>query len=149
MSTKSSTQRWKQKWNLQNLLLKSISAAVQEPQETAAPCVMDLDMNDEATSSHRNIKYDGKTVAFKRIEDGQKFIVARRRYQHTDVCPLCKITFTPQSVTAVVLIVSNQAGIPNRVVHEECLEDKTDEYAFRLISMDYKESKAYADWFPS
>ena len=99
----------------------------------------------------RSIRYGGKTVSFREYSDDQakKFVEARLRYGNMDVCPLCKRRFVVKNTTGVVLIVSNQVGIPNRFVHSECMADKTDEYAFRLIAEDYKEAQKYADWFPA
>lgn len=101
----------------------------------------------------RHIRYEGKSVAFRALPDGRKFVAARRRLGHIDVCPLCKTKFTLDTITGVVLVVSNQAGIPNRFVHQECLEDKTDEYAFRLIVEDWNVANQHRqqcrDWFPT
>ena len=97
----------------------------------------------------RSIKWDGKLVSFREIAYGKKFVQARKRYRFDDVCPLCKLKFPPDDDAAVVLVISNQVGIPNRILHASCLEDKTDEYAFRLIAEDFELSKDYADWFPS
>lgn len=97
----------------------------------------------------RTFQWNGKHVSFRAMPDGEQFIKARKGiYREPDVCPLCKCAFSIESTTGVVLIISNQAGIPNRFVHEECLEDKTDEYAFQLIVQDYKTAQLYKDWFP-
>jgi len=50
---------------------------------------------------------------------------------------------------SVTLIISNQANVPNRFVHDECLAQYSLEYAFKLIADDYEAAKAYAHWFPS
>jgi hypothetical protein len=95
----------------------------------------------------RIIWHDGHKVSFREQKRGSEFIAARRRFGFRDVCPLCKQRFTEKTTTTVVLIVSNQAGVPNRFVHGECLADTTDEYAWRMIAEDYEQSKRYADWF--
>jgi len=101
----------------------------------------------------RNIKYKGKTVSFRLIEKGAEFIKARKRYGYLDKCPLCKKGFNSQE-EQVVLIISNQVSIPNCILHNDCLQDKTDEYAFRLIAEDYQYANGlnaliFASWFPN
>lgn len=95
----------------------------------------------------RTIRWNGKTVGFRNMPDGKRFVQVRRGWGNKDVCPLCKRVFTKSTTTSVILIISNQVGVPNRFVHSECLIDKTDEYAFRLIAEDYEAAKKYSDWF--
>lgn len=95
----------------------------------------------------RSIRWNGKIVSFRKMPDGKRFIRVRRRIKEHDVCPLCKAAFVDENTTSVVLIISNQAGVPNRFVHSECLADKTDEYVFRLIAEDYKDALEFAHWF--
>jgi len=95
----------------------------------------------------KKIMWDGKGVTFRYMEDGKKFVAARRRYGNRDVCPLCKKAFTTLTTTSVYLIISNQVGIPNRFVHTECMKEKTPAYAFRLITENYQEALKYQDWF--
>jgi len=92
----------------------------------------------------RQVKHNGKIVVICPQQDGEKFIEG---LGERDICPLCKQHFRKGSTPTLILIVSNQVGIPNRMVHTECMEDKTDEYAFALIAGDFEESKRYADWF--
>jgi hypothetical protein len=100
-----------------------------------------------STATDRRIPHNGKHVALREILDGSKFIAARIRYGHTDVCPLCKARFTENNVGHLVMFISNQAGVPNRFVHGHCMASKTDEYAWALIAEDYDRSKQYADWY--
>jgi len=104
-------------------------------------------MEQSVKSKNQCIQYDGKVVSFRRMHDGQRFIAVRKRIKVKDFCPLCKKRFLPENTTSVSLVISNQAGVPNRFVHDECLEDKTLEYAFRLIAEDWKEAQRYQDWF--
>jgi hypothetical protein len=94
-----------------------------------------------------NIRHEGKTVSFRIISEGRGFMEARRRFGNLDVCPLCKERISPK-VARVWLVISNQVGVPNRILHDECMQEKTPEYAFRLIAEDYKEAQRYRDWFP-
>jgi len=94
-----------------------------------------------------NIRYEGKDVSLRIMPDGRQFMEARRRYGHLDVCPLCKERISPK-VARVWLVVSNQAGVPNRILHDECMQGKTPEYAWRLIAEGWKEAQQYRDWFP-
>lgn len=95
----------------------------------------------------RTVMHDGKTVAFRNIPDGRQFARMRHRMREKDRCALCKEAFALENTTGVVLVISNQAGIPNRFVHSECMEDKTPEHAFRLIAEDWKEAQKYEGWF--
>jgi len=95
----------------------------------------------------RHILYEGKRILFREMPNGKRFIEVRRRIGSRDVCPLCKQIFRKSTITSVVLITSSQVDIPNRFVHSECLVNKTDEYAFKLIAEDYEEAKKYSDWF--
>jgi hypothetical protein len=96
----------------------------------------------------RSILYNGKTVSIRAIEDSEKFIQSRIRiFGKKDICPLCRQHIDSGDIT---LIVSNQANIPNRIAHNACFADKTDEYAFRLIAEDYQRfqqfEKDYEGW---
>lgn len=96
----------------------------------------------------RSVLYDGKTVSLRAIEDSEKFIQSRIRiFGKKDICPICRQKIDSGDIT---LIVSNQAGIPNRIVHNDCLSDKTDEFAFRIIAEDYQRfqqfEKDYEGW---
>lgn len=84
-----------------------------------------------------NIEYCGKTIGFKTFEDGQFFIRTRKRIGIEDACPLCLKPFTADNTTSVILVVSNQAGIPNRFCHTECTADKTLEYVVQIIAASY------------
>ena len=95
-----------------------------------------------------DIQYEGKTVGFRVINDVRKFTAARRRYGHIDICPLCLEKFSSKNQSSVILVISNQAGIPNRMLHNECMEGKTAEYAFKLIADSYAVAMQYAHWFP-
>ena len=95
-----------------------------------------------------SIKYEGKTVAFRIIDNGRMFMAARRRYRYIDVCPLCLEKISSENQSPVILVISNQAGIPNRMLHNECMEGKTAEYAFKLIADSYAIAKQSAHWFP-
>ena len=88
----------------------------------------------------RVIQHDGKHVSIRKMDDGKEFVEARRRFGHSDICPICRKQFAPNEITAIHLIVSNQVGIPNRYVHDECLVDKLDAYAWRIIAEDYVEA---------
>ena len=94
-----------------------------------------------------SITHNGKTVGFRRLPDGQRFIQARHRIGKHDLCPLYNVAFAPENTTAVILIISNQAGVPNRFCHEECLADKTLEYAFHEIAEDWEAAKAAGEQF--
>jgi hypothetical protein len=105
-------------------------------------------------NTSREIPYDGKHVLIRKIsEEGKAFMEARCRYGNRDICPICRERFVPSKTTAIHLIVSNQVGIPNRIVHDECLADKTDEYAWRIIAEDYKRAmqswEEIKGWFPN
>jgi len=104
-------------------------------------------MTDKATI--RRIDWKGKLVCFRQMPDGAKFVRTRLKIGHEDTCPLCKKRFGLDNVTSVTLIISNQANVPNRFVHDECLAQYSLEYAFKLIADDYEAAKAYAHWFPS
>ena len=95
-----------------------------------------------------DIQYEGKTVAFRIVIDVQKFIAERKRNGHMDVCPLCLEKFSSENQLPVILVISNQAGIPNRILHSECMEGKTAEYAFELIADSYTIAMESAHWFP-
>ena len=95
-----------------------------------------------------SIKYEGKTVAFRIIDNGRMFMAARRRYRYIDVCPLCLEKISSENQSPVILVISNQAGIPNRILHSECMEGKTAEYAFELIADSYAIAMESAHWFP-
>lgn len=91
------------------------------------------------------IPYDGKQIYFRSVVEG--FIKARRRLGFSDVCPLCKKTHFQKDKQKVVLITSNQVGIPNRIVHYECMKDDLPEYVFQLIAQDWENAQKYKDWF--
>ena len=93
-----------------------------------------------------SIIYEGKTIGFKTMLDGQGFIGARRRINAHDICPICKKPFTPEGTTSVLLIISNQADVPNRFCHTECTIDKTLEYVFKIIADSYEEAKQHINW---
>ena len=78
-------------------------------------------------SEVKTIPWNGSHVAFKRWEDGTKWTKARQRLGHSDICPLCLDGFDSRDSSPVILIVSNQAGVPNRTVHSKCFDDKTPE----------------------
>ena len=95
-----------------------------------------------------SIKYKGKTVSFRYFKEGKKFVEVRRRHGDVDMCPLCKKVFRKNDVGGIYLIVSNQAGVPNRFIHEEC--KKYDFFmTFDIIACDYQEALQYKDWFPT
>ena len=99
--------------------------------------------------SLNDIQYEGKTVVFRIINDSQKFTVARNRNGHMDVCPLCLEKFSSENQSPVILVISNQVGIPNRILHSECMEGKTAEYAFKWIADSYAVAMQSAHWFPN
>jgi len=111
-----------------------------------------LDLENEGIEMIENrtqrIEWDGKSVGFRLMSDGISFVKTRRRIGFIDVCPICKEKFSVSKITGVILIISNQVGIPNRFIHVECLEDKTYAYAFSIIAEDWKEAQPYKDWFP-
>lgn len=74
-------------------------------------------------------------------------IEARRRLDHLDVCPLCEEKIRPTNGLEVVMMISNQAGIPNRILHGDCFDKHTPEHALRFIAGSYEESLCYAHWF--
>ena len=96
---------------------------------------------------NRHVPWDGKSVGLKHIKDGTKFMEARKRYGFRDICPLCRQVIQTSSVTSVELVVSNQVGIPNKILHHECVEDKTDEYVVQLLASDYANYKASLERF--
>jgi hypothetical protein len=97
--------------------------------------------------ANNTIQWEGKNVAFAPIEDGVKFINARRRYsKFAGVCPICKIEFDENNTTSLWLVISNQVGIPNRYCHSECFVDKTFEYVFKIIYDDYQLAKFHMEW---
>ena len=95
-----------------------------------------------------DIQYEGKTVVFRIDNNGRRFIAARKRNGHIDVCPLCLEKFSSENQSPVILVISNQVGIPNRILHSECMEGKTAEYAFELIADSYAIAMESAHWFP-
>ena len=104
-------------------------------------------MADNKMDLPRSFTYNGKGVGLRLMTDGQGFIKTRSRIVDSDTCPICRKVFTKDNTTSIVLIISNQIGIPNKFVHIECMEDKTPEYAFKIIADDYKEALKYKHWF--
>jgi len=98
------------------------------------------------------ISYHGKSVGFRVYDDGTEFMTARKRYGFRDICPLCKKAISVNSITGVALIVSNQAGIPNRIIHIECMDLRSFEDVFQRVARSYEEAKQameqHGDWFP-
>lgn len=94
-----------------------------------------------------SIQWNGLHVGFRVLQDGVKFVKTRQRLGEKDMCPLCKKYFQVHGTTSVVLVISNQAGVPNRFLHSECVKDKTKEYAFGLIAQDWEDAQKYKDWF--
>jgi hypothetical protein len=92
--------------------------------------------------------YEGKPVAFRLMLDGKQFIYNRKKVKkNPDICPLCRKPFIEETITSVILIISNQVGIPNRFVHSECMANLTEEYALHCIANDYQEALKYYHWF--
>lgn len=87
-------------------------------------------------------EYDGKPVQVR--SQGQEFNEARRRFNHRDICPYCVERI--KKPDAVVLIISNQAGIPNRVAHKSCFRNQGDE-AINNLARSYEEAQKHAHWF--
>ena len=85
-----------------------------------------------------HIYWDGKKVVFRYMEDGENFIEARRRLGRMDYCPLCGELFTPGTMTSVVLVWSNQVGIPDRICHAECFAEHTPEIVFNIIAGNFE-----------
>lgn len=96
---------------------------------------------------NRSIKWKDKTIGFCDLPDGSQFVQARQRIDEMDICSICKKYFQAHNTTSVVLIISNQAGIPNRFVHSECMEGKTDEEVFALIAKHWEKVQKYKGWF--
>lgn len=95
-----------------------------------------------------SILYEGKTVSFREFKDGERCARVRKnaRSGSYDICPLCleEIIEVPGTV---VLVVSNQAGVPNRFIHKECMGDSTLEYIFNVLVADWQIAKKYKHWF--
>jgi len=59
-----------------------------------------------------------KHVHFREIAEGCRFEEARAHYRKDgnrsiyDVCPLCKKSLLPKELTKLIMMISNQAGIP-------------------------------------
>jgi len=96
-----------------------------------------------------NIQWRGKNIGYS--NQGQKFCDARQRLGHNDICPLCN----EKIANDVILIVSNQANMPNRILHEECFSKEEPEKIMDLLAERYEEAKQmavsykqnYAHWF--
>jgi hypothetical protein len=116
---------------------------------TVAEKALGLPAKKEGRLARRNIWWDGKQVAFVPMPDGKRFVEVAQRHGDHHHCPLCRRTFEAETTTSVTLIISNQAGVPNQFVHDECLAPLTDAFAFRYIAEDYQEAKKYAHWFPA
>lgn len=87
-----------------------------------------------------------KKVGFKKMNDGEQFIKTRQKIGEKDICPLCKTPFTFNNTTAILLVISNQVGVPNRFCHSECIADKSLEWVFKIINDDYEIAKKYIKW---
>ena len=95
-----------------------------------------------------NEPWDGKIVQFRVIEDGRKFNAGRQRVLgKPEICPVCHMPLLPSGPEKVVLMISNQAGIPNRVLCYDCFDKGTPAYTLRKIAEDYAAAQEYAGWF--
>lgn len=97
----------------------------------------------------RLVEWKGKSVALRAIKNGEKFMASRKRYGFTDICPICreKLEVRPQEL---ILVISNQANIPNQILHQECTTGKTDDEVVDFLGNDFEEfkksSKRFAAW---
>jgi len=98
-------------------------------------------------SENTLVKHYGKNVYFETITDGTKFMKARVRYGFRDICPLCKTRISKHNVTSVVLVVSNQVGVPNRILHSECYDKGLPENIWNRIFCDWLTAQKHKDWF--
>ncbi len=100
----------------------------------------------------QKIQYNGKSVGFRVYEDGTEFMAARGRMGVRDICPLCKQTIRKETCGSIALIVSNQVGVPNRIIHIDCTSGLSNEDVFRAIAASYEAAKLamkeHGDWFP-
>lgn len=94
-----------------------------------------------------NAGYNSKPIRFFHVGDSGKFFKTRKSMKEVDVCPICLEQFA--GAEDVYLVISNQAGIPNRILHTSCVKNE-DETIIRLASL-YKTAKEmkkqFGDWF--
>lgn len=92
-----------------------------------------------------NAGYNGQPIRFFQINNSIQFFRTRKRIKKEDICPICMQAANDK----IFLVISNQAGIPNRILHQECVINE-DETIARLASL-YEEAKAkhkeFAPWF--
>lgn len=101
-----------------------------------------------------DVPWEGKHVSFRLQSDGVKFVTSYARYHDGHpTCPMCKDLITAGSVElrggSIWLMISNQVGIPNRIIHHTCFFVVTPEYALSRIADDWKQAQAFKDWFPN
>jgi hypothetical protein len=89
-----------------------------------------------------NVESGGRKVNFRSVPDG--FTAARKRLDHFDICPLCK----EQTCDPSILMISNQAGVPNRIIHRACFDDLDPYEVWQTIFRDWQDAQVYRDWFP-
>ncbi len=84
------------------------------------------------------VKFEGKTVTFRDCGDWQHDSDGR-------TCPLCGRPFTPPGL--VIRMLSSEIGVPNRLIHNECLAAETLKDSLRNIVRDWREAQPYRHWF--
>lgn len=80
------------------------------------------------------------------IKDSEKFLRARKSIKENDICPFCLKSFNNED--NIYFVISNQIGIPNRILHKECISTE-DEAIDKLASL-YEKAKVmrgkYEKW---
>jgi hypothetical protein len=75
------------------------------------------------------------------------FIKIRKKIKKPEICPICLKEL--DEVDDLYLVISNQAGIPNRVLHESCVMSPVETIA-KLADL-YEEAKImhkqFGHWF--
>jgi len=85
----------------------------------------------------RDTQYNGIYVRFHYIEGNGGFIKIRKKTRKAEICPICLKAL--EESDNLYLVMSNQAGIPNRVLHEDCVTSPQ-ETINKLADL-YKEAK--------
>ncbi len=87
---------------------------------------------------NKQVAFEGKTVIFRDCGDW-----AHDSGGHT--CPLCGLTIMGTGL--IIRMLSRQIGLPDRLIHRECLAGATLEYSLNRLVRDWREAQQYRHWF--
>jgi hypothetical protein len=93
------------------------------------------------------VHHNGVYVRFHYMKPNGGFIKIRKSIKKPEICPICMKELVESD--GLYLVISNQAGVPNRVLHKTCVT--TQQETMDKLGVLYEEAqimhKQFGHWF--